>query len=121
MKRDMREREIQKAVFAHLRTRAAPGVFAFHPMNGGIHQRGGRRTGINAGMGVVSGVPDVIAIHQGCVYALELKAEGGRATEKQLLAVENIRNAGGFACIAEGLDRALRCLETWGLLKGQMA
>jgi hypothetical protein len=28
------EAAIQRAVFEHLRVRAAPGVFAFHPANG---------------------------------------------------------------------------------------
>jgi hypothetical protein len=34
----MREAAIQQAVFAHLRMRAAPGVFAFHPANGGYRR-----------------------------------------------------------------------------------
>ena len=114
------ERQIQVAVFKHLRSRAAPGVFAFHPMNGGIHQRG-RGRGINAGMGVVSGVPDVMIIWRGCVYGLELKTENGKPTAKQYEAVERIRDAGGFACICHGLDRAIKTLETWGILRGQAA
>jgi hypothetical protein len=57
----LREDAIQKAVFQHLRTRGRPGIVAFHPKNGGIHQRG-RRRGINAGQGVVSGACDVIVI-----------------------------------------------------------
>ncbi len=116
----MSERAIQRAVFDHLRSRAAPGVFAFHPMNGGIHQRG-RRRAINAGMGVVAGVPDVMIIYRGAIYGLELKTEKGKPTAKQYEAVENIRNAGGFACIVHGLDRALKCLETWGILRGMAA
>lgn len=113
------EREIQRAVFDNLRARRAPGVFAFHPMNGGIHQKGRRRAGINTGMGVVPGVPDVIVIFRGAVYALELKTEAGRPTEAQYAAIEAIRDAGGFACVVHGLDPALRCLETWGILKGR--
>ncbi len=118
-KRNCPEQKIQRAVFQHLRMRGAPGVFAFHCPNGGYRRPA--EAAIMKGLGVVAGVPDVIAIFQGNVYALELKAEGGRATAKQLEAVENIRNAGGFACVAEGLDRALRCLETWKLLRGEMA
>lgn len=116
----MSEAAIQRAVFDHLRKRAAPGVFAFHPMNGGVHQRG-RRRGINAGMGVVSGVPDVMIIYRGTVYAIELKTEIGRPTEKQYEAVERIRDAGGMAVICHGLDNALRCLECWGILRGEAA
>jgi len=113
------EQAIQRAVFQHLRTRAAPGVFAFHVPNGGYRRP--KEAAIMKGLGVVAGVPDVMCIFRGGVYALELKAEGGRPTEAQFAAVDNIRNAGGFACVVYGLDRALRCLEAWGILKGQVA
>lgn len=73
------------------------------------------------GLGVVAGVPDVILLHKGRFYGLELKAEGGKATIKQLEAVAKIGAAGGFTCIAEGLDRALAVLEMWGLLRGRAA
>ena len=119
MKRARPEDQIQRAVFQHLRARSAPGVFAFHVPNGG--RRKPVEASILKGLGVKAGVPDVIACHAGRFYALELKAEGGRPTPKQLEAVENIRNAGGFACICEGLDRALKTLETWGLLRGKAA
>jgi hypothetical protein len=50
---------------------------------------------------------------------MEIKAEGGRATDKQLACIAALREAGAFTCIAEGLDRALACLEAWGLLLGR--
>jgi hypothetical protein len=53
------------------------------------------------------------------VYALELKAEEGRATEAQLAFIAKINEVGGCAAVATGLDRALACLEAWGLLKGK--
>ena len=111
------EDAIQRTVFSHLRVRGAPGVFAFHPANGGY------RRPVEAarlkGLGVRAGVPDVIAIHHGHVYALELKTEHGKATEGQLQAIEDIRAAGGHAQICQGLDRALAVLEGWGLLRGR--
>jgi hypothetical protein len=110
------EQTIQRAIFQHLRARGAPNVFAFHPANGGYRKPVEAK--ILQGLGVRSGVPDVIAIHQGRVYALELKAEGGRATPKQLTAIAAMEAAGAYCCIAEGLDRALAVLERWGLLKG---
>lgn len=73
------------------------------------------------GLGVVAGVPDVMIIFKGSVYALELKTEKGKPSEKQYAAVEAIRDAGGFACIVHGLDPAIRCLETWGILRGNAA
>jgi hypothetical protein len=93
-----------------------PGVFAFHPANGGY------RRAVEAarlkGLGVCAGVPDVVAFHRGQVYAIELKREGGRATDAQLQAIEDIRAAGGHAQVCHGLDRALAVLEGWGLLRG---
>ena len=79
------EAQIQRAVFQHLRARGAPGVFAFHPANGGYRKP--VEAAILKGLGVVAGVPDVIAIHNGRVFAMELKAPGGRATDKQLEAI----------------------------------
>src|SRR5215472_12283475 len=111
------EDAIQRAVFQHLRTRAAPGVFAFHPANGGYRKP--VEAAIMKGLGVVAGVPDVFAVHNGRCFALELKAEGGRVTDKQLARIAALREAGAFTCIAEGLDRALACLEGWGLLLGR--
>jgi hypothetical protein len=102
------EQLIQRTVFDHLRTRAAPGVFAFHVPNGGYRKP--IEAAIMKGLGVKAGVPDVIAIHQGRVYGLELKAEGGRATQKQLEAVAAMEAAGAHCCVAQGLDRAIAVL-----------
>jgi hypothetical protein len=70
------ENLIQRAVFEHLRVRSAPGVFAFHPANGGW--RSPIEAAILKGLGVRAGVPDVIAVKDGRTYALELKPPGGR-------------------------------------------
>jgi hypothetical protein len=111
------EAAIQRAVFQHLRTRGAPGVFAFHVPNGGYRKP--VEAAILKGMGVIAGVPDIIAIHNGRCFGLEIKSEGGRATDKQLEAIAAMREAGAFVAVAEGLDRALACLEAWGLLLGR--
>ena len=71
------------------------------------------------GMGVVAGVPDIIAIHQGRVYGLELKAEGGKPTPKQVETIAAMQMAGAIAGVAVGLNDALRWLEERGLLRGQ--
>ena len=68
------------------------------------------------GLGVVAGVPDVIAIKDGHCYALELKAAGGKLTKKQEDVLIALRRAGATASHAHGLDQALRMLEAWGLL-----
>jgi hypothetical protein len=115
-RRQRPEDAIQRAVFQHLRTRGAAGVFAFHPANGGFRKP--VEAAILKGLGVVPGVPDVFIVHNGRCFAMELKAEGGRPTDKQLACIAALREAGAFTCIAEGLDRALACLESWGILRG---
>jgi len=99
-----------------LRYVACLACLPFHPANGGY------RRPIEAarlkGLGVRPGMPDVIAFHRGQVCAIDLKREGGRATDAQLQAIEDIRAAGGHAQICQGLDCALAVLEGWGLLRG---
>ena len=93
-----------------------------HLQAGAIPANGGYRRPVEAarlkGLGVRPGVPDAVAFHRGQVYAIELKTEGGRATDVQLQAIEDIRAAGGHAKICHGLDHALAALEGWGLLRG---
>src|SRR5262245_50749621 len=90
--------------------RCAPGVFAFHPANGGW--RSCIEAAILRGLGVRAGVPDVIAVKDGRTYALELKPPGGRLT-----AVQNA--AGATVVTSYGLDDAVAQLERWGLLRGK--
>lgn len=122
----MNENDIQRAVFKHLRTRGAAGIVAFHPKNGGLHQRGLRR-GINAGLGVLSGIPDVIVFKPGNVawltevYALELKTSAGKASETQRAVLQTLKAAGVKVAVTYGLDEALKQIEAWGLVKGRVA
>ena len=104
-------------MFDHLRVRSAPNLFAFHPANGGWRSRVEAK--ILKGLGVRAGVPDIIAIHRGEVFAIELKSESARATAAQLQAIKDIRRAGGHAEICCGIDRTVAVLEGWGLLCGQ--
>jgi hypothetical protein len=83
---------IQRAVFEHLRVRSAPGIFAFHPANGGWRSR--IEAAILKGLGVRAGVPDVIAVKEGRTYALEIKRPGGRLTAPQNVAHAALRTAG---------------------------
>src|SRR5262245_23567538 len=52
MSRQRPEAAIQRAVFQHLRMRSAPGVFAFHPANGGYRKP--IEAAIMKGLGVVA-------------------------------------------------------------------
>lgn len=114
------EQSIHKAVVQHLRMRGVLGLVFWHS-NNNIARRGRAAAvqgGIAKGMGVRPGVSDLVLVHAHRIFCLELKAPGGRPTEAQLEFISDMERAGGFCCVAEGLDRALAVLEQWGLLRG---
>ena len=116
------EDQIQEAVVAHLRTRGVPGVVWWHTPNGA--QLGGNRFAQMKALmkrGFRKGVADLILVHRKKVFALELKAPGGRATDDQMEFLGDMERAGAYTCKAEGLDEALMALELWGLLEGRAA
>jgi hypothetical protein len=98
----------------HLRLRPAPGLLAFAVPNGGYRRPAEAR--ILVGLGVVPGVPDIIAIKDGRSYALEL--ERGRLTAAQQQVLDQLQAAGAVTAVACGLKAAIRQLEAWGLLRG---
>ncbi len=124
VRKNQPEQQIHKAVVQHLRQRGMPGIVYFHVPNGA--HMGGRRGrvqgGIGKGMGVRAGVSDLILVREGHVYALELKAgDKSRPTVDQMQFASDMNAAGGHAVICHDLDRALRCLESWGFLRGRAA
>ena len=110
------EQQIQKAVIVHLRVRGVSGLVYTHCPNGGFRRP--IEAAIFKSLGLRACVSDLLLWHRAKSYALELKAEGGRATAAQLKFIEDMRAAGAEAAISEGLDRALAILESWGLLRG---
>jgi hypothetical protein len=111
------EAQIQRAVRDHLRARAHPDVLWLHVPNGGYRRP--IEAAIMKGMGVVPGAADILLWHRGNAFALELKAPGGRLSDAQLEFLARFNDAGGHSACAEGLDRALACLEAWGILRGR--
>jgi hypothetical protein len=113
------EQLIQKAVIEHLAWRARAGVFAFHVPLGGFRRP--VEAAILKSLGVVAGVPDIIIIHSGQCFGLELKADRGRLTNVQRDAHERMRAAGACVATAYGIDEALAQLEQWRLLRGAVS
>jgi hypothetical protein len=111
------EDAIQRAVTQHYRQRAAAGVFMFAVPNGGYRRP--VEAAIMKATGTVAGVPDTIWIKDGQTYALELKAEGGKPTPKQVETIAALQVAGTITGVAIGLNDALRWLEERGLLRGR--
>jgi hypothetical protein len=110
------EQEIHKAVVQHLRTRAVPGLVWWHTPNGARYSSPAQGR-IMSALGARAGVSDFILVHAGKLFALELKAPGGRASVAQMKFLSDIDAAGAFTAMPEGLDAALATLESWGLLK----
>jgi hypothetical protein len=111
------ENQIMRAVFQNISVRGAPNIFAFHPRNEGRDQRS--LAGINSGLGVVSGVPDVIVIKGTRCYALELKSGRGRVSDEQARVLGLMRAAGCDTGVAYGLNEAIRWLEERNILRGR--
>ena len=104
----MTEGDIQRAVFDNLRKRAVPGAVFWHVPNG---------PEARCKAGYLAGVSDINILHRGDFYAMELKKDGGRPSEDQLKFLSKINTAGGYGCVAEGLDQALQILEAWGVMR----
>ena len=121
MKRANPERQIHAAVVQHLRLRGVEGLVFLHP-NNNVRRKG--KAGIIQGalgkaMGVLAGASDLLLFHSGQFFALELKSDKGRISPEQDEFLAAVRNAGGMAWCAKGLDEALITLRHWGLLKGE--
>ena len=112
------ENELQIAVVSHLRMRGVPNLVFLHPANGGY--RTIYEATLFKRMGVRAGASDLILLHAGKFYALELKVEGRSATDSQNEFIAAVEAAGGTGFVAVGLDAAIRKLEEWKLLKGLM-
>ena len=118
MRPQLSEQEIQRAVIEHLAWRGHPDAFLFHVPNGGYRRP--TEAAILKAIGTVAGIPDLIALHRGKFYALELKTKHGRLTDVQRVTHERLKRAGAEeVAVAFGLDAALATLETWGILRGR--
>lgn len=109
------EQEIHKAVVAHLNVRATRGVFFWHTPNGG--KRSIVEGAVFKSLGVRAGVPDLIFLNQGKMYALELKAAKGRLSSSQAQCISAMKWCGAEVAVVHSLDEALFTLECWGILK----
>jgi hypothetical protein len=112
------EDAIQRALFAHIKARGAKGLVAIHVPNGGFRRP--IEAKILAGLGVTKGTPDVLLWHGGKAFALELKSEDGKATDSQIEMLNRLGAAGVATAVCHGIDQAVRCLESWRLLRGKV-
>jgi len=109
------EETVHRAIVAHLGHRATPGVVWWHTPNG--EARHAAIGGKLRALGTRSGMPDLMMLRAGQLYALELKREGGRVTNSQLATLSDLQAAGAVIAVAYGLDDALATLTRWGMLR----
>jgi hypothetical protein len=116
-RRSRPEQAIQKAIFDHIAWRGVKNVFAFHVPLGGW--RSAVEAAIFKSTGTVAGIPDVLIIHRGRCFGLELKSErGGRLSDAQHNTHARMREAGAVVATSYGIDEALAQLVQWQLIKG---
>lgn len=109
------ETAIQCTVIQHLQVRGVPGLLYWHTPNGGYRSK--TEAAMFKAMGVKAGVSDILLFHDHRLYCLEIKAQGGRASEEQLAFIADIDRAGAFTALATGLDACLATLEAWKLIR----
>ena len=111
------EAQLQRAVLEHLRWRGQPNIFFMH------YPAGGYRSPVEAmvlkGLGVQPGIPDLLVVKDGRLFALELKAENGTLSDIQHNTIEAMCPAGTVCGVAHGVDEAIAWLEERSLLKGK--
>jgi hypothetical protein len=115
-KRASEESDLQRAVVEHLKYRAVKGAFWFHCPNGGFRTKA--EAGLFKAMGVRAGVPDLLLLCCGKLFALELKSRKGRCSENQLACHYALAEAGASGiAVVDSIDDAIAWLTTWGILR----
>lgn len=109
------EAAIQRAIFEHLRLRAMPGVVYWHTPNGGYRRP--VEAALLQAMGVQPGIPDVLLLKAGRLYALELKAPRRKPTLIQVEVMARLAQAGATVTCTSDLDIALLWLADHGLIR----
>lgn len=109
------EGRLQAAIVQHLRICGKPGMMFFHTPN-----EAKRSYGLAASLkaiGMVAGVADLIILHQGRAYALEVKAKGGKQSVSQIEFEANCAAAGvPYACV-DNIAQALTVLLDWAVIR----
>ena len=109
------EEAIHRAVVDYLERAARPGVAWTHIPSG--EKRGPGVGGKLKGMGTKAGWPDLLLIHAGHTYGLELKAERGRVSPAQVRVHAELTLAGATVEVAYGVDQAIAILKRWEVIR----
>lgn len=111
------EQEIQINFMAYIAQAGVDGLFVFHIPNG-VKSNPFVGTILNR-MGLVAGMPDLMLIHKGHLFALEIKNDKprGKLSTVQHLTIAALREAGVQCAVAYGLQDCIDQLDAWRLTK----
>lgn len=107
------EQELQRQIVKALKALLTPATFFYAVPNGGYRRK--IEAAILVGQGVRAGVPDLMFIHCGKSYGLELKAREGKPTAIQVQVHNEMYRAGAAVAIVRSLDEALNALRGFGI------
>jgi hypothetical protein len=99
------EQAVQGNIVRHLPFILPRDAFMFAVPNGGA--RVGKEGAIFQRQGVVAGVPDLIVLWAGRAFGLEVKAEKGTLSAKQVAAHAAMRRAGAPVAVVRSLPDAI--------------
>lgn len=68
-------------------------------------------------LGTLPGFPDLVMLHEGGFYALEVKNPRGQLSDAQRAVGEAIQSAGGRWALVRSIDDAKIACSRWGLLR----
>jgi hypothetical protein len=122
------EEQLHRAVAQYLAFTSLQGGFWFaHVPNGGARTKA--EGGILKSMGVRAGVPDLLVIHQGRAFWLEVKAppkvlSSGRVSQakprtspEQVETIRALQLAGCEVAVVRSLIEVQALLKMWGIVK----
>ena len=110
----MSEHRLQMAVATFL-SAALPRDCYWTSVDAGQGRMDVRAGQMRKARGVKAGVPDVILVHRGYFYGLELKASSGLLSEAQHIAHAQIRDAGAPVVVCHSIEEVERALILWAI------
>jgi hypothetical protein len=106
------EQALQISIVRALRVVLPPDTMVVaYPSGGGGRTRGA----ILKGMGLAAGFPDLMIIHHGMAFGMELKSKTGQLSAAQRAMHKRLANCGMDVRVVRSLDQALTCLAMWGM------
>lgn len=107
------EQQFQIKLVSDLALILTPETFFLHIPNGG--KRTKTEAAILQAMGVKKGAPDLLFIHRGRAFFMELKAGKREMSIAQIRTKNDLRRAGAPVETARNIDDVLECLAIWGI------